>query len=921
MERSKFFDAFIKQTKQEQTRVKNRNGKEFYFLINKDSKGFYVKTVNKNLKKVKIDSFKYTGYLKTLIDLYNSKISELKTVVEWDNPGFNIYLDRSQDIMDLLVLQNNLIDNNGNPLYISNATHRITLSIDNYENYFNCIICVNNRKVDQIISDKYILHENRIYSVETLGSEFKRLPELNASIKKDELLAYLSVVMSNFINIDIKYMGYKLKESGECELLPSLIIESIDQFGYMILKTTYSYGNTITPDFFRKYGPTKLVTLNEEQNYLEIYDLILPETDVFENLLKFLMFIEREYLLKDSFNITEDSILINPDMANLLFTSEIKEFLNNFSIFGDKILKKYKLRKTEPNLELLFTSRIDYLEGSADLILGDDRIPLFQAIKSFDEKGFIPLVNGTKGIINKKYIDTVRKVIHLGKNGVEVSFFDLPFIQEELKGSIKGSSFKDNLERYRNSRIEENKLSLKGFKGELRPYQKDGVQWLLNLHKIGISGCLADDMGLGKTVQTIAFILQVLEERNNEPILIVLPKTLLFNWEKEINKFSNLKSYTYYGNSRNFDNFNNCDIVLTTYHTLRNDIEGFREKQFFYTILDEIQNIKNHKSQMAKSCFMIKSRYKIGISGTPVENSLSDLYSVSRFLNPTLFGTYKNFRDKWSGPIASEDSEIITSILKSKISPLFLRRLKEDVLADLPPKSEQVIYIDMSDEQKSLYESVRKDYHNKIRLQIRDKGIDMSQFTIIKAFMELRQIASIPELKSNGILDSPKMEYCIEHLMETLSYGHKVVIFSNFLGVIKGIGKSLDELNIGYRVITGATNRREEVVEEFSENKDVKVLIMTLKTGGVGLNLTVASYVYIFDPWWNIASENQAIDRTHRIGQQKPVFCYRFISRGSIEEKILELQSRKRELFDNLFTISRDSISSFTSQDIDYLLG
>lgn len=271
--------------------------------------------------------------------------------------------------------------------------------------------------------------------------------------------------------------------------------------------------------------------------------------------------------------------------------------------------------------------------------------------------------------------------------------------------------------------------------------------------------------------------------------------------------------------------------------------------------------------------------------------------------------------------MASEDSDIVTNRLRRKISPIFLRRIKEDVLGELPPKTEQLIFLDMSPSQISLYERVRKDYHNKIRLKIREEGLDKSKLTIIKAFMELRQIATNPDYISNEIISSPKREAVIDHLLDTVSGGHKVLVFSNFLWSLNTLKKELENEGINYRVITGEVSNREEIVEEFNSNPSINVLLMTLKTGGVGLNLTSANYVYLMDPWWNLATENQAIDRTHRIGQENPVFCYRFIMRGTIEEKILELHSKKRDLFDSLFSPVKGDEFNLDEERLEYLLG
>lgn len=923
MKQSKFFEAFMKQQKKEKKYVSPSNKKGFFFCLKNDDQGVFIKCVGSNLKEKKVNPESCPGHLKRVVELYNNIKAKNRLIVDWNNPHSNIYLDQYPELLEQLPLVDNLIDGNGKAVYCGQTEFPIVLNIIENDEFLICNTVISDSKIDRLISEKYVLTGNRLLATLPLGPGYKSLLELNTTIKSDELGSYLSIVCSNFDNIKIEYNGYKTNVLGVVELSPSLIIDSIDESGFLTINTTFSYNDLISPEFYFKFRPSKVVIPNKLDQILEIYDLRLPDIDVLDSLVKNLFYIEKEYDLNESFNIEENGVIINGDMAHILFNSELKFILDNFSIYGEKFLKKNRLKKSKVNLELLLTSAIDYLQGSASLQVYGESIPLYQGISIFDKKGYIPLKDGSRGVIDRNYIDKIRKVIREGKTGVELSFFDLPYIENELEASVKGDNYLSKLKKYKSNLddIEVPAINLSGLNGKLRPYQEEGVKWLMNLHQIGISGCLSDDMGLGKTVQVLTLLLQVL---NNEtkPTLIILPKSLIFNWVKEIEKFTPSLNYSiYYGGSRNISEISGNKIIFTTYHTLRNDIEKIKPIEFFYTILDEIQHIKNHTSKLARACFLIKSEYRLGISGTPVENSLSDLYSISRFLNPTLFGSFKKFKEEWSGPITTEDSPIVSNLLRSKIKPIFLRRLKECVLDDLPQKTEQVLYVDMEEKQKSYYEVTRKDYHDKIRLKIREEGLDKSQITIIRAFMELRQIATIPEIKSQGVLNSPKQELLLEQVIETIDGGHKVLIFSNFLGAIKGIDKGLKSEGINCRVITGATQNREKIVEEFQEDDSVMALIMTLKTGGVGLNLTAASYVYIFDPWWNLSSENQAIDRTYRIGQKNSVFCYRLIARGTIEEKILELHEKKRALFDNLFTASASGNGQFTTDDIDYLLG
>ncbi|QEN04236.1 DEAD/DEAH box helicase [Thiospirochaeta perfilievii] len=923
MEQSKFFEAFMKQKKSPVYNSRSRSSSKFYFALLRDDRGLYVKTVNKSLKERSVNGDSYSGDVRSTVNLYNDLKAKTKLIVDWSNPYSLIYLDSNPTFLDALLQMDNLIDENGNPIFPSNSTLPITLNIKEVDTFFSCSLTISDNEISNFITDRHVLIENRILSTISVGDSFKSIHELNTIIKTEELGQYLSITLSNFKNLKINYKNYTVKKLGECELNPSLVVESIDDSGFLTISTTFSYNDLITPEFYYKYRPSYLAYPNHKSCNIDLYDLVLSNVDVLDNLIKILFFLEESYSLKESFSIEESGVIINPDLAHIMFSSEIKIILDNFSIFGEKFLYKNRLKRSKPNLDLLLRSSIGYLEGSASLKIYGEDIPLYKAISSYEEKGYIQLNNNFKGIIDKGYIEKIKKVIRKTKGGIEVSFFDLPFIENELNCNISGNDFNKKLINYKESKTAISfNIDLSRFNGVLRDYQLNGVRWMLNLHQIGISGCLADDMGLGKTVQAIVLLLQILHSSKNRPILIVVPKSLLFNWESEIEKFTtDLTCYKYYGESRDIDLLKKSQIVITTYHTLRNDIELIKDIEFYYTILDEIQNIKNHTSGLAKSCFLLKSEYKLGISGTPVENNLGDLYSISRFLNPTLFGSFKRFKDEWSSPILNDESEVVTNILRNKIAPLFLRRLKDDVLDDLPPKTEQVIYVDMSEKQKSLYERTRKKYHESIKLKIREEGIDKSKLTIIKAFMELRQIATIPEYKSGGLLESPKKDLVLENLIETILNGHKVLIFSNFLAAIKELSLGLDHHKIDHRIITGATGQRERVVEEFMDDPNIKVLVMTLKTGGVGLNLTAADYVYIMDPWWNLAAENQAIDRTHRIGQKSSVFCYRFICRGSIEEKILELQKKKKTLFENLFSPSKSSIVEISDKEIDYLLG
>jgi len=455
----------------------------------------------------------------------------------------------------------------------------------------------------------------------------------------------------------------------------------------------------------------------------------------------------------------------------------------------------------------------------------------------------------------------------------------------------------------------------------MRDYQKDGVRWLRYLYDNNFGGCLADDMGLGKTLQAIS-LLSYIYPKTKTPSLIVMPKSLLTNWQNELEKFNpNLSFYLYYGASRDAEEFKKHNIILTTYTLIRNDIKILTNMKFDTIILDESQNIKNIESKISKAVMLLDAKHKFALSGTPIENSLFELYSLFRFINGGLFSTVNDFKRDYATPIQGDANEDVARILKAKISPFLLRRLKQDVLKDLPAKQEQVVYVDMDEEHKKFYNQKRDYYKQMLDQQIGANGIEKSKFLILQAFNDLRQIASAPELKSEDNIASSKIENLFEMLEDIVLNNHKVLIFANFLGSLDLISQKASELGYEHLLMTGSTRNRQELVDKFQNDKNIKLFLMTLKVGGVGLNLTEADYVFIFDPWWNRSAENQAIDRTHRMGQKNTVFAYKMITKGTIEEKILELQSRKQDMTDMIISGEEGSLKELSNADLDFILG
>ena len=459
---------------------------------------------------------------------------------------------------------------------------------------------------------------------------------------------------------------------------------------------------------------------------------------------------------------------------------------------------------------------------------------------------------------------------------------------------------------------------------DLRPYQLEGYTWLRYLQQNKLGGCLADDMGLGKTLQAISLLLKNKEELATVPenkkinsnqtelfpesevalnSLIIVPSSLVHNWKNELERFApSLKSLGYIGadRSKHLKYIERYDIIISSYHTVRQDIELLSSFHFHYIILDESQVIKNPSSKVYKAMQILNSDYRLVLTGTPIENSLRDLWSQMNFINAGLLGSLNFFKREYVIPIEKKNDELVGEKLKKLINPFILRRTKKEVAKDLPEVSEQIIYCNMAEEQRHFYEEEKSGIRNAILERIEEEGIEKSAIIVLQGLTRLRQISNHPKLVDENYRESSgKFEEILRNAENIISEGHKVLIFSSFVKHLNLLKKELEDREILFTMLTGQSSRREEIIKSFQENEDCKVFLISLKAGGVGLNLTAADYVFIIDPWWNPASEEQAISRAHRIGQDKNVFVYRFISVNTIEEKIQILQKKKTKLAEN----------------------
>lgn len=579
------------------------------------------------------------------------------------------------------------------------------------------------------------------------------------------------------------------------------------------------------------------------------------------------------------------------------------------------------------SLDIKTKEQKDWFDIYGTVEFGHFKIPFIQLKDHIlsDKKEYI-LPDGTVAIIPDEWFakysdlflfsDENSERLHLKKTHFEL------LDSSEIEGIDK--SFKANVKKL----VDYNKFEIElpdDIKAELRPYQKEGFKWLYFLQKNNFGGCLADDMGLGKTVQTITLLQKTVSDRKmnvfeendedqqldlfskvqnvenkKQASLIIMPISLLHNWEREFKKFApNLKVLTYKGHRRHskIKKFDEYDIILSGYGLIRNDIELLRDYNFLYVILDESQFIKNSDSKTYKALLELESDYKLVLTGTPIENSLSDLWSQLNFVNNGMLGNKKFFTENFKQPVEKNHDEVQEHKLKKIISPFILRRTKKEVAKDLPPLTEQLILCSQPDEQRSVYESEKSKMRNKF-MEMIDSGDRKSlSVEVLSALSRLRQISNHPLLvDENYGGESGKFNEIIRNVESLTAENHKVLIFSSFVKHLKLLAKYLDSQGYKYSLLTGQTKNRKEVISDFQTDDENQLFLISIKAGGTGLNLTEADYVFILDPWWNPAVERQAVNRAHRIGQDKKVMVYRYISEDTIEEKIVKLQKKKSKL-------------------------
>jgi superfamily II DNA or RNA helicase len=609
---------------------------------------------------------------------------------------------------------------------------------------------------------------------------------------------------------------------------------------------------------------------------------------------------------------------------------EVSALLPKLGDAGFRVLLRERELKRDQGLRFRVSSGVDWFDLKGGLDFGAEVVPWPSLLKALRRgETVLTLADGSQGLIPERLVSRYGRLVRLGEeeeDGIRFAKSQIALLEAILAGETDvelDQAFRTAREALKSFERIEPRVEPPTFKGTLRPYQREGLGWMHFLQDFGFGGCLADDMGLGKTIQVLALLedrrLRRLAGEKIAPSLVVVPRSLVFNWKQEAARFTpELKVKDHTSALRSHGSFDEWDVVLSTYGTLRSDVMRWQGTTFDYAILDEAQAIKNATTESARAARLIRSRHRLALSGTPVENRMSELISIFSFLNPSLAAGSVALAELASDKATGPEREVLARGLR----PYVLRRRKEDVLPDLPPKFEETLYCELGVEQRKLYEEMKEHYRFRITALLETQGLSKSRIQVLEALLRLRQVSCSPGLIDPARKDfkDAKVEALLPRLQEVAAEGHKALVFSQFTSYLSLLRPRVEELGLNHVYLDGATRDRKTVVEQFESDPKTSLFLISLKAGGLGLNLTAADYVFILDPWWNPAVEMQAIARAHRIGQTKPVFAYRMVARDTVEEKVLELQEKKRELVETLLGEDKGSIASLKREDIELLL-
>lgn len=795
---------------------------------------------------------------------------------------------------------------------------------------------------------------NELHMFQNISS-MRILPFTNktkVSVNASETDKYLEKIVLPVLRYhDITFSGLRIvEESRSCE--PVLSVEE-NVYDTTVLKLTFRYGDeTFYPGAARHKKSAKI---HQDEDARATIHYFYRDTEKEEELIKLLKDAHLLLVGDSHFKLREDAP--EKDMVNWI-TSNREMLTRHFRLSSSSNDAEYYLE--DIHMEQEITEERDWFELHMTVIIGEFRIPFIRFRKNIlaGKREYI-LPDGRVTLLPEEWFSKYTDLLEHSeenKTGDENIHIKNTFI------GLVESAFNEDSEKKRIYQIKEHIKPPLKLKAKLRNYQEEGFNWMVHLNKQQLGGCLADDMGLGKTLQTLTLLQYIYDNRDLEetsveeeptpdeysvgipsgdidsgqlslfgeltevntlPIqtrpsgknestilrkpasLIVMPTSLLHNWRRETARFTTLTVYEFTGCASGRANFkpifDRYNLILTSYGLMRKYIDSLCQYKFEYIVLDESQHIKNSDSQTFKATTLLRSNGKLILTGTPIENSLKDLWSQLHFLQPDLLGEESVFQKQYITPI-KQGNERIEETLQRLITPFILRRSKEEVAPELPALTEEIIYCEMEEQQKEAYEKEKNSLRN-VLLQLKTTQEKASNFTVLNGITHLRQLACHPRMTDKEYQGtSGKLEEIISTFKTLQSEGHKVLIFSSFVKHLELIAEVFEKNNWPYALLTGSSTHREEEIKRFTDTEKIQAFLISLKAGGVGLNLTQADYVFIIDPWWNPAAELQAISRAHRIGQNKQVFAYRFITAGSIEEKIIQLQKEKKELFDTFIT-------------------
>lgn len=767
-----------------------------------------------------------------------------------------------------------------------------------------------------MLADEYIFRINEFGPTPDLMTEH---PRLRIPAKDEaEFLDHYLVPLSRTVPVRGDVVQWQ-----EVEAEPEPRIYLAEREGELVAELRFGYGTCEVP--FEKQTPIETVTRVEQTTtFARIRRNAIAEHMAQQQL-------GASFGLKRGSSAHEFALRKSVAPVDFLLRDVPKLAAAGFTVFGEDALTSARVNRHRPSISFNVSSGIDWFDVEAVITFGDQELSLKEFKRAMKRRDrYVKLADGSLGAIPEEWIERYRHLFAFAEerdDGMRLSSHHLGLLDQVLSEADRAqtdAAFAERRERLRSFERLEPRALPTGFVGELRPYQKAGYDWLHFLRDYGFGGCLADDMGMGKTIITLAF-LQSLYEQAPRPVatLIVMPRSLLFNWQREASLFApGLRVYVHADQGRisEPDQFSEYDLVLTTYGVMLRDVELLRSYTFHYLILDESQAIKNPLAETSRAARTLKAEHRLVLTGTPVENSTLELWSQFAFLNPGLLGNLDYFREEFANPIERKQDGETATFLRKMVYPFILRRTKEQVALDLPPRTEELVIVEMETAQRKLYNKTRDHYRALLLGLIDNDGLNDARMKILEGLLRLRQICNHPRLvdgKFRG--QSAKFEVLLQTLETLKAEGHKALVFSQFVQMLTLIRQGLDDRKILYAYLDGSTRDRQSVVDRFQQSDDLPFFLISLKAGGVGLNLTAADYVIHVDPWWNPAVEMQATDRTHRIGQTRPVFVYKLITRDTVEEKILKLQEQKRALVSQLISSEGGVFKSLTRDDVEVL--